>query len=54
MKIAKLIVAIMMWGFGAFLLLYCGQHLGIEMYEIKGTVWIVGAILLVWMPSKEI
>jgi len=49
----KTILAVLMCGFGIFLTLYVGLHLGVEAYAIKGTIWIVGAILLIWMPDKE-
>ena len=49
----KTIFSFVMWGLGLFFMLYAGLHLGLEAYAIKGTIWIVGAILLIWMPNKE-
>ena len=52
-NIAKTIVAVGMLGLGIFNILYFGSHLGMEQGRIIGNIWIVGAILLAWMPNEN-
>ena len=48
-NIAKTIVAVGMLGLGIF----SSLHLGMEQGRIIGNIWIVGAILLAWMPNEN-
>ena len=52
--ITKFILACVMWGLGAFDIIYCGMHLGMTEWGIIGNIWIVGGLLLAWMPNKEV
>ena len=49
----KWVLAILMWALGSFYVVYVGQYLELEGYNIIGNIWIVGAVLIAWVPTKE-
>ena len=51
--IAKWVLALLMWGLGTFCILHLGRHSGYEQWNIIGNIWIVGGMLMAWLPTTE-